>query len=294
MLTGSNPMNLQNLDNPNYRFVKGNICDKKLVEKLVSQVDYVINFAAESHVDRSIRNPTPFIQSNVMGVYHILEAVRHNKIKFLQISTDEVYGEILKGSYSEGDILNPSNPYSATKASAEMLIRAYGKTYDLDFKITRCTNNFGPRQFPEKLIPKTIISILTNKKIPLHGNGSAKRQWIHVSDHCDALLKILSKWGKSNTYNISSNYEITNLELVKKILKFLKKSDDLIKFVKDRPGQDKRYNVDSTLIQKELGFRSKIKFQEALESTIAWYVSNKKWWQNISSQKIRNPIPWLD
>ena len=293
MLTGSNPMNLRNLKNPNYRFVEGNICDKKLVEKLVSQVDCVINFAAESHVDRSINNPRPFIQSNVMGVYSILEAIRRYKVKFLQISTDEVYGEILRGSHFERDALHPSNPYSATKASAEMLIRSYAKTYDLDVRITRCSNNFGPRQFPEKLIPKTIICALKKEPIPLHGSGNAKRQWIHVFDHCDALLQILSKWGKSLIYNISGNYETTNLELVKKILGFFNKSEDLIVYVKDRPAQDRRYSINSNLLLKEIGFRPKMKFESALESTICWYVANKKWWENLSFKTIRNPTPWL-
>lgn len=293
MLTGSNRMNLQNLRNPNYRFVKGNICNKALMDKLVNRMDYVINFAAESHVDRSIHDSKPFIKSNVQGIHTILESIRlHKKVKLLQISTDEVYGEILKGHSHEHDELNPSNPYSASKASAEMLIRAYAKTYDLDVKITRCTNNFGPRQFPEKLIPRAIISSLNNKSIPIHGDGSAIRQWIHVFDHCDALLQVLSKWGKSSIYNISADYEITNLELVRKILKFFNKTD-LINFVEDRPGQDRRYNVDSTLIQKELGFRPKMRFNEALESTIQWYILNKKWWGNISLKMI-NPTPWLN
>lgn len=293
MLTGSNPMNLKNLKNSNYKFVKGNICNKALMDKLVSKVDYVINFAAESHVDRSIQNSKPFIKSNVEGVHTILESIRlHKKVKLLQISTDEVYGEVLKGRSHEHDELNPSNPYSASKASAEMLIRAYAKTFDLNVKITRCTNNFGPRQFPEKLIPRTIISSINNMSIPIHGDGNAIRQWTHVFDHCDALLQILSKWGKSLIYNISADYETTNLKLVRKILKFFNKPD-LITFVEDRPGQDRRYSIDSTLIRKELGFRPKMKFDEALESTIQWYTLNKKWWEDIPLNMI-NPTPWLN
>ncbi|MHB8545749.1 MAG: dTDP-glucose 4,6-dehydratase [Nitrosotalea sp.] len=293
MLTGSNALNLRNLRNPNYKFVKGNVCNKALVDKLVNDVDYVINFAAESHVDRSIQNSKPFIKSNIEGVHTILESIRkHKKVKLVQISTDEVYGEVLRGYSREHDELNPSNPYAASKASAEMLIHAYAKTFDMDVRITRCTNNFGPRQFPEKLIPRTIISSLNNVSIPIHGDGSAIRQWIHVFDHCDAILQVISKWGKSLTYNIAADYEITNLDLVKKILKFFNKSD-LINFVEDRPGQDKRYGINSALIRKELGFRPKIKFDEALASTIQWYTQNKKWWEKISLNMI-NPTPWLN
>jgi len=293
MLTGSNPMNLHNLNNTHYRFVKGNICDRKLVEKLVSQVDCVINFAAESHVDRSISDPNPFIQSNILGVYSILESIRRHKVKFLQISTDEVYGEILKGSYFEHDTLHPSNPYSATKASAEMLVQSYAKTYDLDVKITRCCNNFGPRQFPEKLIPKAIICALKKEPIPIHGNGSAKRQWIHVFDHCDAILQILSHWGKSLIYNIPGNYETTNMKLVKNILGFFDKYPNSIVYVKDRPGQDRRYNIKSKILSSEIGFKPKIKFENALETTICWYLENKKLWEHLSFKTIKNPTPWL-
>lgn len=293
MFTGSNNLNLKNLRNPNYKFVQGNICNKKLMDKLVSKVDYVINFAAESHVDRSIQNSKPFIKSNIQGVHTILESIRkHKKVKLVQISTDEVYGEVLKGYSHEHDELNPSNPYAASKASAEMLVRAYAKTFDMDVRITRCTNNFGPRQFPEKLIPRTIISSLNDVPVPIHGDGSAIRQWVHVYDHCDAILQVISKWGKSLIYNITADYEITNLNLVKKILKFFNKPD-LMTFVEDRPGQDRRYGVNSDLIHKELGFRPKIKFDEALVSTIQWYTLNKKWWEKISLDMI-NPTPWLN
>ena len=293
MFMGSNLMNLKNINSSNYKFVKGNICNKKLMEKLVENVDCVINFAAESHVDRSISNAKPFIDSNIIGVYTILEILKNKrKIKFLQISTDEVYGEILKGNSLEHDELNPSNPYSATKASAEMLVRSYARTYDLDVIITRCTNNYGPRQFPEKLIPKTIISALKNEPVPLHGDGSARRQWIHVFDHCDAVLKILSRWKKSSIYNISANYEITNISLVRKILKIMNKPESLITFVPDRPGQDRRYGINSNLIKQETRFRARIKPQEGLESTVRWYVSNKEWWQKIPFRKISNPTPW--
>jgi len=292
MLIGSNKLNNKNIKNKKYKFVKGNICDQKVVDKIVSKVDYVVNFAAESHVDRSIKNAKPFIKSNINGVHTILESIRKNKqVKLIHISTDEVYGEILKKRSNEHDELNPSNPYSASKASAEMLIKSYQKTFDIDVKITRCTNNYGPKQYAEKLIPRTIISALKDVSIPIHGNGSAVRQWIHVNDHCDAIISIISKWGKSSIYNISSDNETTNLILVKKILEFFDKPD-LITFVEDRPGQDKRYSINSSLIKKELKFKPKIKFEDGLKSTIEWYEQNEKWWRNISIKKI-NPTPWL-
>ena len=192
MTTGSNLQNFKGFKNKNYSFVKGNICNKTLMKKLIKKVDYVINFAAESHVDRSISDSEKFFRSNVFGVYNILEILREEKARFLQISTDEVYGESLKKPFLENDELNPSNPYSATKAAAEMLVRSYVRTYGIDAKITRCTNNFGPRQYPEKIIPKTIISAMKNQQVPIHGKGLAKRQWIHVFDHCDAIEKIIN------------------------------------------------------------------------------------------------------
>lgn len=294
MYTGSNPANFKNFKNPNYSFVKGNICNQKLMEKLVTRSDIIINFAAESHVDRSISDPKTFIRSNIIGVYTILEILRKKKtVKLLQISTDEVYGESMKKNFIEHDELNPSNPYAATKASAEMLIRSYVRTYGINAIITRCTNNFGPRQFPEKLIPKTILSALKHQPIPLHGKGNAKRRWIHVQDHCDALLKIISKWKGGSIYNISGNYEITNLDLVKKILNKIRKNPNLIKFVPDRPGQDRNYKINSNLIKKELGFEPKINPKVGLESTIIWYISNKDWWEKLPFNIVKNPTPWI-
>lgn len=281
MLVGSNRKNLQNIHSKNYKFVKGNICDKPLIAKLIKKVDCVVNFAAESHVDRSIQNSEKFVNTNILGVYNILELLRKNKsVKFLQVSTDEVYGDIIKGGYKEHNPLNPSNPYSATKAAAEMLIKSYLRTYDLDIITTRCVNNFGPLQHPEKLIPKTILNALKNKKIPIHGNGTAIRQWIHVYDHCDAILQIIQKWNKGSVYNIQGKHEETNLSVVKIILKIMNKPETLIKFVNDRPGQDKRYAINSTLIKKEIGFQPKIKFIDGLENTIQWYLDNKNWWAN--------------
>lgn len=294
MKTGSNSLNFKNFSNKNYTFVKGNICNKKLMSRLISKVDYVINFAAESHVDRSISNSTSFLKTNVFGVHNILEILRERKkVRFLQISTDEVYGESLKKNCTEHDELNPSNPYAATKVGAEMLIRSYVRTYGIEAKITRCTNNYGPRQYPEKLIPKTIISAEKNQKIPLHGKGLAKRQWIHVFDHCDALEKIISKWPKSLIYNISGNFETRNLDIVKKILnKMDKKPKDLIMFVPDRPGQDRAYRVNANLIKKDTDFRPKMQFKKSLDSTVDWYIKNKEWWEKIPFELVKNPTPW--
>jgi len=293
MKTGSNSLNFKNFKNKNYTFVKGNICNKTLLKKLIKKVDYVINFAAESHVDRSIFNSSIFLESNVFGVHNILEILRERKnVRFLQISTDEVYGESVKKNCLETDELNPSNPYAATKAAAEMLIRSYVRTYGVQAKITRCTNNFGPRQYPEKLIPKTIISAIKNQKIPLHGKGLAKRQWIHVFDHCDALYQIILKWPNALIYNISGNFETTNLGIVKKILKKMNKPKNLIKFVSDRPGQDRGYRVNANLIKKHTGFQPLMQPKKSLDSTIDWYLQNTKWWSNIPFEHVKNPIPW--
>lgn len=294
LMLGSNKANFRNFKNKNYSFVKGNICNKKLLEKLISKVNIVINFAAESHVDRSISNPSSFIRSNFFGVFNILEILKQKKnVKLLQISTDEIYGESKLRYCNENDMPNPSNPYSATKASAEMLIRSYVKTYGIDAIITRCTNNYGPRQFPEKLIPKIILSALKNELIPIHGKGNSKRQWIHVLDHCDALLKIISNWKSFSVYNIAGNFEISNLQLAKKILKIMKKSNDLISFVPDRPGQDKAYRINSNKIKSELGFKPIIKHDVGINSTVSWYISNKNWWSNLNFSQIKDPVPWI-
>lgn len=292
MFTGSNHLNFQESKKNKYKFVKGDICNENLVKKLIKDVDMVINFAAESHVDRSIVDSKKFMHSNVLGVHSILEALRKsNDKKFLQISTDEVYGECLKGSFKETRRLNPSNPYASTKAAAEMMINSYKRTYGLDIVITRCANNFGPRQYPEKLIPRTILSALKNELIPIHGQGLSRRQWIHVYDHCDAILKIITNWKSSSIYNISSNIEKPNIEVVKIILKKMKKTTDLLNFVKDRPGQDKRYAINSDKIKKELNFKPKISFNKGIEDTISWYLQNTKWNKNIVLKNIKS-TPW--
>jgi len=292
MLTGSNIANIEKIPKKNNQFVKGNICDKNILEKLIPKTDIVINFAAESHVDRSIVDPNPFIKSNVLGVFTILEVLRKNKkVKLLHISTDEVYGESLQGKFSELHSLKPSNPYSATKASAEMLIMSYARTYDIDTIITRCTNNYGPMQHPEKLIPKTILFATKNEPMTIHGDGSYKRQWIHVLDHCDALLRILSKWKKDSSYNISGNTEVSNIDIIKKIFELMGKKD-LIRYVPNRPGQDTRYRISTKLIEKEIGFKPRITLDEGLKSTINWYSKHTKWWSNISINKLKNLSEW--
>jgi len=292
---GSNPANLRDLENDTrYDFVRGDIADYKLVKKIIMDVDAVINVAAETHVDRSISDPSAFLQSNTIGVFNILEALRRmNKdAKLVQVSTDEVYGDILEGSFKENDRLFPSNPYSASKASADMFCLAYHRTYDLNITITRCTNNFGPYQFPEKLIPKTIIRANLNLKIPVYGSGKNVRDWIYVIDHCEALEKALFKGKSGEIYNISAGNEYQNIEVVKRILQIMDKPEDLIEFVADRPGHDVRYSLDSSKIRNELGWRPRYSFDEALEETVNWYLDNEKWWRPLANEKILHPTPW--
>ena len=292
MLYGSNENNLTNIEkNQNYKFVKGNITNSELMRDLISKHDVIINFAAESFVDRSISEAKPFLDSNVNGVFTILEILKNTKKKFLHISTDEVFGSLTNKSANENFRFDPSSPYSATKAAAELLINAYQKTYDCNCVITRCTNNFGPKQFPEKLIPKAIILANLNKKIPIYGTGENIRDWLFVDDHCDAITSVLEKGSIGKSYNISGNNEINNLTIVNKILSIMGKSTDLIEFVEDRPGHDFRYSMDSSLIRSELGWKPKVEFEKGLEKTIQWYSDNKEWWGkyfNIISEN----TPW--
>ena len=290
--SGSNPKNLEILSkSKQYSFVKGNISNSTLIDELISENDVVINFAAESHVDRSISNPKPFLDTNIFGVYTILESLRKFKKKLIQISTDEVYGSLTQGSAHENFPLNPSSPYSSSKASAELLANSYHITYDLDIIITRCTNNYGPRQFPEKLIPKTILLAYQNKKIPIYGKGTNIRDWIFVDDHCNAILNILSNGKSGNSYNISANNEVDNITIVKKILSIMDKNEDLIEFVEDRPGHDFRYSLDSSKIRKELGWSQNTDFEAGLTKTVQWYLENKSWWENLSKDSLGS-TPW--
>ena len=277
-IIGSNKYNLISLkNNKNYNFIKGNINNKVLIEKFIKSSDIIFNFAAESHVDRSIDNPRAFLQSNLLGVFQILEAIRKYDKKIIQISTDEVFGSLKNESANEEYYLNPSSPYSSSKASAELLVKSYNKTYGIDSVITRCTNNYGPHQSPEKLIPKVILLAINNKKIPIYGTGKNIRDWIFVLDHCDAILKVYEKGRTGESYNISTNYEISNNTIVKKILKILNKPFSLIEYVNDRPGHDFRYSMNSNKIRNELRWKPKYNFEQGLELTIKWYKNNQKW-----------------
>ena len=291
-IDGSNHDNLKDLEkSERYRFVKGNITNRKLLDELIHQVDCVINFAAESHVDRSIADPNPFLISNFRGVFTILEALKDKKKKFIQISTDEVFGTIKEGSATEVTRFNPSSPYAATKASAELLINAYVVTYKIDAMITRCTNNYGPRQFFEKLIPKTISLSTNDKTIPIYGNGKSIRDWIYVDDHCKAIMLVLKNGKSGESYNISAVNEIDNLQVVSGILKILDKSEKLMKFVSSRPGEDTRYSLDSTKIHRELGWEPEISFDEGIKKTIEWYQTNKDWGADTSNE-VFSETPW--
>ena len=294
-LIGSNNQNLDLIKNSkHYQFFNGNINDKSLLEKIIPYVEGVINFAAESHVDRSILDSKPFLESNIMGVYTILDVIRYTnpKCKFLQISTDEVFGSLETEFAKEKYAFRPSNPYSASKASGELIAESYKKTYDLDILITRCTNNFGPYQFPEKVIPKTIIRSKLNMKIPIYGSGKNIRDWIFVKDHCDAIMKVFLNGESGESYNIGGSNEITNFELIKKILEILDKPEELIYFVEDRPGHDLRYGVDSSKIRDKLGWKPQYTFEEGLKNTINWYVSNENWWKPIATEDMLDPTPW--
>ena len=291
-LHGSNHQSLKKFeDNPRYSFVNGNITNMKLMEKLVSESDVVVNFAAESHVDRSISDARPFIDSNILGVFTLLETIKKTKKKLIHISTDEVYGSLHSESAKEETRFNPSSPYAASKASAELLIQSYITTYGCDTIITRCTNNYGPKQFPEKLIPKTIILALNDKKIPIYGSGKNIRDWIFVGDHCDAILNVLSKGKSGESYNISAGNEIDNITIIEKILTIMGKPLENVVFVEDRPGHDLRYSMDSTKIRNTLGWSQKINFEDGLTKTVDWYLENKEWWKNLD-QNILDSTPW--
>ncbi len=283
--------NIDNLndvkDNQNYKFVHGNICDKKLVAELVSQVDAVINFAAESHVDRSITGPEIFIETNVKGTLNLLQAAKEAKIeRFLQVSTDEVYGTLGKdGYFYETTPLAPNSPYSASKASADLLVRAYYETYKMPVLNTRCSNNYGPYQYPEKLIPFFISKLLKNEKVPVYGDGLNVRDWLYVYDHCSAIDTVLHKGKIGEVYNIGGHNEKTNLEITKIILNAMGKDEDSIEYVQDRLGHDRRYAIDNHKIQTELGWEPSLTFEEGIKLTIEWYLNNQDWIKSIESKK---------
>tara|TARA_B110000014_G_scaffold214337_1_gene167521 strand:+ start:1782 stop:2768 length:987 start_codon:yes stop_codon:yes gene_type:complete len=291
-LYGSEKRNLEKISNhKNYEFVKGNITNKRLMEDLISKCDAVVNFAAESFVDRSISDANSFLVSNIRGTFTILDIITKQNKRMIQISTDEVFGSFSSGTATEDSKLNPSNPYSATKASAELLINSYFNTFNSDVVITRCTNNYGPRQFAEKLIPKVFILAKQNKKIPIYGSGTNIRDWIYVDDHCNGVLSTLLHGKSGESYNISGNNELSNLTIVKKILSLMNKSEDQIEFVEDRPGHDFRYSMSSNKIFKELEWKSKTNFEEGIKKTIDWYDENEDIWKNTSND-VLNSTPW--
>lgn len=283
--------NIDNLndvkDNPNYMFVHGNICDKKLVRELVSQVDAVVNFAAESHVDRSITGPEIFIETNVQGTLNLLQASKEIGVKrFLQVSTDEVYGSLgATGYFTEDTPIQPNSPYSASKASADLLARAYYETYKLPVLITRCSNNYGPYQYPEKLIPFFVSLLLKGEKVPVYGDGLNVRDWLYVYDHCEAIDVVLHKGKIGEVYNIGGHNEKTNMEITTLILDAMGKDESSIKYVEDRLGHDRRYAIDNTKIQTELGWEPSVTFEEGIKLTIDWYLENQQWIKSIEDKK---------
>lgn len=287
--------NLENLKsierNKRYKFVKGDIVNKKIVNKLVKKVEAIVHFAAESHNDRVNLNPELAVQSNFVGTHNLLEAaLNHGKKRFHHISTDEVFGHLKtkEGYFNEETAYQPRSFYPASKAAADWWVRAYFITKNLPITISNCSNNFGPYQHPEKVIPLFITNLLENKKVPLYGDGSNIRDWLYVEDHCSAIDLILRQGRIGETYNIGASYEISNLELTKKILKILNKGEEVIERVPDRPGHDWRYAIDASKLKKELGWQPKHNFDEALAATVVWYKENEKWWRKLKDKKFKD------
>lgn len=302
--------NLENLedikDDQRYTFVKGDVCDRDLLDNLFAKynIDTVVHFAAESHVDRSIEDPEIFLKTNIMGTQALLDTAKKQwkvkpqdkydreyqpGVKYLQVSTDEVYGALGKtGFFTESTPLAPNSPYSASKASADMLVRAYHETFGLPVNITRCSNNYGPYQFPEKLIPLMIHNCKKEKKLPVYGDGMQIRDWLHVKDHCAAILTVLEKGELGEVYNIGGNNEKANIEIVKLIIKELGKTEDLIEYVKDRPGHDRRYAIDNTKITTKLGWSPSYTFEQGMAETIQWYLSHEAWLEKVVSGEYQN------
>ncbi|MGB4588354.1 MAG: dTDP-glucose 4,6-dehydratase [Clostridiaceae bacterium] len=283
------------LKNPNFKFVKGDITDRDFVFNLFDEenFDIIVNFAAESHVDRSIENPDVFLKTNILGTQVLMDACRaHNNTRFHQVSTDEVYGDLpldrLDLFFTEETNIHTSSPYSASKASADLLVNAYHRTFGLPTTISRCSNNYGPYHFPEKLIPLIISRALNDEKLPVYGTGENVRDWLYVKDHCEAIDLIIHNGRIGEVYNIGGHNERTNLEVVKTILRELGKPETLITYVKDRAGHDMRYAIDPTKIKNELGWEPTTTFDEGIKKTVAWYLDNKSWWENIISGEYQN------
>lgn len=282
--------NLENLqsvqENSNYSFVRADIADANAMDAIFKQgVDIVVNFAAESHVDRSILEPEIFVKTNVMGTQVLLDmAKKYSVAKFVQVSTDEVYGTLGEtGLFTEETPLTPNSPYSASKAGGDLLVRAYHETFGMAVNITRCSNNYGPYQFPEKLIPLMIANALNDKQLPVYGDGLNVRDWLYVEDHCSAIDLVIHKGVNGEVYNIGGNNERTNIEIVRTILQELNKPESLIKYVEDRLGHDRRYGIDATKISTELGWNPRHTFETGIKETIKWYLDNKAWWERIQS-----------
>jgi dTDP-glucose 4,6-dehydratase len=277
--------NLENLDDiqddKRYRFIRGDICDREAVATAIKDADIVINFAAESHVDRSIEDPGSFIQTDVFGTFVLLEASRNNEVSlYVQISTDEVYGSIENGSFKETDPLKPNSPYSASKAGADMIVRSFNKTYGLPIIITRSSNNFGPNQYPEKVIPLFVTNLIDDIPVPLYGDGMNVRDWIYIEDNCAGIDFAIHKGEPGEIYNIGGGNERPNIWITRKILEIMGKPESMIKYVKDRPGHDRRYSVNYDKL-KSLGWNPKYDFESALERTVMWYQQNEKWWRKL-------------
>ena len=281
--------NLSNLDSiistPRFYFQKGDICNQEEIADILEsrQIDVIANFAAESHVDRSIESSYEFLYTNVMGTQNLLDLAKKFKVKrFLQVSTDEVYGSIEKGSWEEDEPLKPNSPYSASKAGADLLVLAYGKTYGMNIGITRCCNNYGLRQFPEKIIPLFVSNLIDGKRVPIYGDGKQVREWIHVDDHCRGVATVLESGRAGEVYNIAGTDEFENIELARKIIAFFSKSEaDAFDFVEDRKGHDIRYSLTGNKSRKELNIAPKINFKDGLKATIEWYVNNESWWRPL-------------
>jgi dTDP-glucose 4,6-dehydratase len=274
--------NLEMLPSGSFEFIQGDIGDSELVNSVVSKHDVILNFAAESHVDRSITGARDFVETNVLGTQNLLDSALRNNLKtFVQISTDEVYGTIDEGSWHEEYPLLPNSPYSASKASADLLVRSYHRTFGLDTRITRCSNNYGPHQFPEKVIPLFITNLIDDKRVPLYGKGMNIRDWLHVDDHCRGILAVLTKGRSGEIYNIGGGQELTNKELTSIILEKMGRDEASIEYVQDRLGHDLRYSVDIKKISSELGYEPIVRFEDGISDTIEWYKSNEKWWRPL-------------
>ena len=273
-------------NSPGYHFIQGDICDPDQVRQLISKVDAVVNFAAESHVDRSISGAADFVQTNIVGVQVLLDAIKAsgNKIRFLQVSTDEVYGSIEEGSWTEEWPVQPNSPYSASKASGELLARSYNRTHGMDVVITRCSNNYGTHHFPEKLIPLFITNLIEGKKVPVYGTGENVRDWLHVDDHCRGIYQVLMNGRSGEVYNIGGGRELTNNEITNLILEAMCADETSIEYVEDRKGHDLRYSVDWTKINRELGYEPQVRFEDGLRDTIQWYRDNEAWWKPLKNR----------